>query len=233
MSDQINLEDFFSWFGGSARDGLPWQKDAVALLFDELPGHLKQNDSDWVALFRNKQDLTADIITPELLARLTGRSSEEFSQRFCLDFNVLLSDTGFDRHPALQMLMANILHETGGLLYLRELASGQAYNNRQDLENGPTEGPKYKGAGVLMLTGRYNYSRAAERLVDPKILELGVDYVAKNYPFTSAIPWIEDNDLLHICLTEGFDACCYKINGGWRGYQDRIHWYRICQRELK
>ena len=92
----------------------------------------------------------------------------------------------------------------------------------------PNDGPKYKGAGVLQLTGKYNYTRAAERLKDPKIVELGVNYTAKVYPFRSALCWIEENNLLNICLTKGFDDCCYRINGGWNGYEDRLAKYQIC-----
>ena len=29
-------------------------------------------------------------------------------------------------------------------------------------------------------------------------------------------------------LTEGFDDCCYCINGGWNGYEDRAAKYKIC-----
>ena len=36
---------------------------------------------------------------------------------------------------------------------------------------------------------------------------------ADTYPFVSAIAWIENNRLLDICLTKGFDECCYRING--------------------
>ena len=39
--------------------------------------------------------------------------------------------------------------------------------------------------------------------------------------FRSALCWIKDNDLLGICLGKGFDDCCYRINGGWNGYEDR------------
>ena len=60
----------------------------------------------------------------------------------------------------------------------------------------------------------------------------GVDYVANTYPFTSARIWIEENHLLDVCLTQGFDACCKRINGGWNGIDDRRAKYEICRREM-
>ena len=48
-----------------------------------------------------------------------------------------------------------------------------------------------------------------------------MDYVANTYPFTSAQIWIKENDLLNVCLNQGFDSCCTRINGGWNGYDDR------------
>ena len=92
------------------------------------------------------------------------------------------------------------------------------------------DGKKYKGAGVLMLTGRYNYSRAAEKLQDPLILERGWKYTTDHYPFRSALGWIEDNNLLNVCLTKGFDDCCYRINGGFNGYEDRAAKYAIAKK---
>ena len=132
------------------------------------------------------------------------------------------------------MLMANLMHETSNFYYMKEIASGWAYEGRADLGNTqPGDGPKFKGGGVLMLTGRHNYTRCSQSLGDPKIVEIGVDYLANTYPFMSAECWIKENDLLDICLTEGFDACCKRINGGWNGYEDRKTKYAICQREIK
>ena len=71
-----------------------------------------------------------------------------------------------------------------------------------------------------------------EGIDDPLIVELGASYVAEKYPFTSAISWIENNRLLDICLNDGFDACCYKINGGWNGYEKRIDLYERCRRYM-
>ena len=140
--------------------------------------------------------------------------------------------TGFDKHrDAMCMLIGNLLHETGNFRWMSEIADGSAYEMRKDLGNiYPGDGKKFKGTGVLMLTGRYNYSRAAEELHDPLIVERGWEYTANHYPFRSALTWLKDNKLLDICLTKGFDECCYRINGGWRGYDDRLKKYQIAKR---
>ena len=171
-------------------------------------------------------------LLPELMARLTRKPAGAFDSVFCNDCNRLFRETGFDEHPHCQMmLMANMMHETCNFVYMQELGSGIHYNNRSDLGNGPTDGPKYKGAGVLQLTGKYNYQRLADDINDPKVMD-GVDYVSNTYPFTSAKTWIVENDLLNICLNQGFEACCVKINGGYNGYEDRSAKYAICQREM-
>ena len=175
---------------------------------------------------------TYTIITPQVMQELTGYPHTSFDRTFCDDFNKLLMLTGFDKYKdATAMLTANLMHETGNFRWMKEIADGTAYEGRTDLGNTePGDGPKYKGAGVLMLTGRYNYTKCAEDLSDPKILERGCDYTADHYPFRSALRWIKDNKLLDVCLTKGFDECCYRINGGWNGYDDRAAKYQIAKK---
>ena len=227
---KISLPDFFAYYKGTVE-----QKEAIVLLESMMPTSLLQTDSAWVTKYREKPEPpppSEGICTPELMQRLTGFAADKFDSVFCDDCNRLFRETGFDQHPHCQMmLMANMMHETCNFVYMQEIASGEAYNNRSDLGNGPTDGPVYKGAGVLMLTGRYNYQRLAERINDPRVME-GVDYVSNTYPFTSAKVWIEENRLLDVCLHEGFDACCKRINGGWNGIDDRRAKYGICQKEM-
>lgn len=225
---QINLIDFFTYYKGT-----PEQKEGVQLLQASMPDSLLRDSSSWVRQYRKQPEVQVGVCTPDLMARLTGHAANTFDNVFCDDCNRLYAETGFSEHlNAMQMLMANMMHETCQFVYMQEIASGAAYNGRADLGNtSPGDGEKYKGAGVLQLTGKFNYQRLADGINDPKVMD-GVDYVANTYPFTSARIWIEENHLLDVCLTQGFDACCVKINGGWNGIDDRRAKYAICQREM-
>jgi len=209
---------------------LPHQIAAFNFLESKIP---EDALDEFAELYRaGPADPAKNIITPQVMQQLTGYAADRFDATFCGDFNKLLMATGFDKFDfAVAMLTANLMHETNNFIWLKELADGWAYEGRTDLGNTqPGDGPKFKGAGVLQLTGRYNYERCAEKLHDPKIVERGCDYVADQYPFRSAISWIEDNKLLDVCIHQGFDQCCYRINGGWNGYDDRLAKYKICKK---
>ena len=179
-------------------------------------------------------------ITPELMEAITGYFAKSFDDVFCNDFQEMIEITGFDQHlDALQMLTANLCHETCGFVYMKEIDSGEYLNGRQDLGNVyPGDGPKFRGCGVLQLTGRYShqrfhdYMRDHHGIDDSKIMDLGTDYSADAYPFRSAICWLLENDLLNVCLTQGFEACCVRINGGYNGYDDRCNWWAKCKQVM-
>ena len=214
--------------------GLPHQEEAWKALEARLPAHVVEK---FMEAYRNapktSQAPQGGIISLQTFEDLTGYRKELFTTTEVDDFNRLLRETGFDQDiEATRMLTANILHETANLKYMKEIADGWAYEGRSDLGNvQPGDGPKYKGAGVLQLTGRYNYSRLSKALDDSRVME-GVNYVSTTYPFMSAKTWIEENDLLWIAQNMGFDSVCHRINGGWNGYEDRLAKYQVCQRVL-
>jgi len=187
-----------------------------------------------------KPEAQPGYITVDLMQAITGHPAKSFDAAFVNDFNDMLESTGFDQHlDAMQMLMANLCHESCGFVYMKEIDSGEYLNGRKDLGNiYPGDGPKFKGCGPLQVTGRSNHQASADWLRDHrgiddgKIMDVGTDYTADHYAFSCAIPWLINNDLLNVCLKQGFEACCVKINGGYNGYDDRCAWYHKCKQVM-
>ena len=237
--DKAKWGDFWRYFNNQ-----PQQQQGIALLYDQMPESLLQEDAAWIAKYREKPPAPQGKITPDLMHQVTSYPATSFDQNFCDDFNSLLEVTGFSKHDdASQMLGANLAHESCNFVYMQEIASGEAYNGRSDLGNVyPGDGPKFKGCGPLQLTGRHNHHKFKEWLLsekkidDPKVEnnnqppEVGTAYTSNKYPFLCAVDWIERNQLLTVCLEQGFDACCYRINGGWNGIDDRRAKYKIWQK---
>ena len=124
--------------------------------------------------------------------------------------------------------LSQTAHESGGLKWLKELDSGHYLEWRTDLGNTqPGDGPKFKGAGVLQLTGRANYQKLANAVNDPKVMEIGCPYVAENYPMTSAGVWWQANDMNALCDRPDVTVrdVTLRVNGGTNGLSDRIHYY--------
>lgn len=142
------------------------------------------------------------------------------------DLNACLNRYQINTPARMRHFLSQIAHESGGLRWLKELADGSDYEYRDDLGNTqPGDGPKYKGAGAIQLTGRANYQALSQAISDPRVME-GCEYVAKTYPFTSAGFWWHNNDMNSICdAGASVEKVTRRVNGGTNGLEDREHYY--------
>ena len=99
------------------------------------------------------------------------------------------------------------------------------YANRMD--NGSTasgDGWKFRGGGILQLTGRYNYTKFAEAV--EMTAEEAVDYVRTKKGAIDSACWFWDtNNLNRWCDDMDIVGATKRINGGTIGLDDRKKHY--------
>lgn len=121
--------------------------------------------------------------------------------------------------------IAQLCHESGEFRYVREIASGEAYEGRKDLGNIlPGDGKLYKGRGLIQLTGRANYELLSDYF--------GVDFVSEpwlleepEWACRSAGWYWHTRKLNELADKEDIKRITKIINGGYNGLQDRIKYY--------
>ncbi len=119
--------------------------------------------------------------------------------------------------------IAQVGHESGSLLYSEELASGASYEGRKDLGNTQTgDGVRFKGRGLIQLTGRANYT-AFNKFSGVECID-NVHCLAKD-PMLSAEAagwfWV-DRGLPAMAERDDVRAVTKRINGGFNGLDDRV-----------
>lgn len=117
--------------------------------------------------------------------------------------------------------LAQCAHESAGMRTTVEYASGKEYEGRKDLDNThPGDGVRYKGRGLIQLTGRANYAAYGKKL--------GIDLVghpdlAAAFPAaieTAALYW-NDHNLNDAADANDIALITKRINGGLNGLQSR------------
>lgn len=191
----------------------------------------------------------ADLLTDAQLKAILPLAKEVNRKKYLPFFNKYFEEYEVNTPVRIGAFLAQIGHESGNLLYNKELASGAAYEGRKDLGNTePNDGPKFLGRSLIQITGKINYKNISD--------EVGVDFVTNpellEKPEYSALGafWFWNkyklNTYADMCLGQtnfnlktiplqrgGFEKLTRKINGGVNGYQDRLNKFLKAKEVLK
>ncbi|MYN42749.1 glycoside hydrolase family 19 protein [Duganella sp. FT109W] len=140
--------------------------------------------------------------------------------------------------PARQAsFLAQVGHESGQLQFVCELASGAAYDTgplAARLGNTPQadgDGQRYKGRGLIQITGRTNYAACAtalglDLLSQPELLEQPVSACR-------SAGWFWKTHGLNKLADAGDQiAVTRRINGGTNGLAERLALFAVAKRVL-
>jgi putative chitinase len=132
--------------------------------------------------------------------------------------------------------LSQVFHESGGFQYMREIwgptAAQAGYEGRTDLGNTqPGDGSRFRGRGLIQLTGRANYAQFSK--------DMGVDFIEKpelveNPPYAIMVAgWYWDSrNINKLADQDDSKAVTRAINGGLNGYSDRIKYLERAKKTL-
>ncbi|MGX0036200.1 putative chitinase/LysM repeat protein [Staphylococcus auricularis] len=168
----------------------------------------------------------AQLVTMDQLQRF-GWNAEDLNEHFLNDLNHALHRYQINTPPRIQHFMAQVGEESSLGQFRTELVDGTGYEGVEEIGNTqPGDGPKYKGGGYIQLTGRSNYTAFSQSMGDPEILNQGTNYVAENYPWSSAA-WFWDSRNINSTVDNGGSVADVTqiVNGGQNGYDERLRLY--------
>ncbi len=123
-----------------------------------------------------------------------------------------------------QYFIGQLLHESMGFTRLVEVGSGEAYEGRTSLGNTePGDGKRYKGRGLIQLTGRYNY-RKYGRLIDEDLEDNPQLAADPDIAVAVAISFWLNSGAQQAAINADFRRVTYLINGGYNHWEDRLVW---------
>jgi len=191
---------------------------------------------------------TLSMLTVDKLQQMTGgKPNISNMQSIILSLHEFGERYGLDQPHRLVHFLAQLMHESGGFRYDREVwgptDAQKRYEGRQDLGNTqPGDGSKFRGYGPIQLTGRSNVEEFYLWCIDagleppdftqtPNLINTdpyeglsAIWYWDKGNPTGKSLNLYADkNDIENITR---------RINGGLNGYSDRLHCYDRCSLSL-
>lgn len=147
---------------------------------------------------------------------------------FLAPLNAAMTEYQINTAARQAAFIAQCGHESGSFVYMEELATGQAYEGRKDLGNTEKgDGVRFKGRGIIQITGRANYAAASLALFgDDRLLQFPELLEDPTIACRSAGWFWKTRGLNELADVGDFKRITKRINGGYNGMEDRLAHYQ-------
>ena len=233
---KLTLEGFKNFFKYYNQE--EHQIKAIETLYGDISDELLDESSEWITQYRNKAEPETGSnvwpISKEQMGLIMGCSPASLPDSLMDDFAHCVRIYNMDE-VSVAYFLGQCGHESAGLRYPVEIASGEAYEGRTDLGNiYPGDGVMFAGTGWIQVTGRYNHQAFSDYLLkkgefDPKIMEVGKTYTSEKYPWSISGHWWWANNMNEVCAgNPPVDRVGQRVNGRYlpNGYEDRREYTR-------
>ena len=172
------------------------------------------------------------MITKQQLKNIMPNALSKNIDMYLPFLNDLMPKFGINTRLRVCHFLAQIAHESGQLRYSQEIASGKAYDTGRlavALGNTPAadgDGQKYKGRGLIQLTGTANYRRFNEYLKmnfegETDVLENPEIVSTPYYAVMTACWFFKVSGCLALADKDDVRAVTKRVNGGLNGFAQR------------
>lgn len=177
------------------------------------------------------------MITESELQKIYPLAGRGRIATFLQPLNAAMAEFDINTPARQASFLAQIGHESGQLQFVRELASGAAYDTgplAARLGNTPQadgDGQLYKGRGLIQITGRSNYTACGlalglNLLASPELLEQPV------HACRSAAWYWKTRGLNALADAGDQVAITRRVNGGANGLAERLALFEVAKRVL-
>jgi putative chitinase len=183
-----------------------------------LPTNTEKELAEWLPLL-NELLPQYEIDTPVRVAAFLSQTGHE-----SMDFRVLSENLNYGTNGLLTTF-SKYFSKAEAVEYARKPAkiANRVYSGRMgNGDESSGDGWKFRGRGILQVTGRANYERCSKTLFsDGTLLENPDLLLQKQYALRSALEYWATNSLNAVSDKGDVSALTRRVNGGLHGLADR------------
>lgn len=165
---------------------------------------------------------SAQYMTGEQLIQIAGsKAPSDRLRQLASSVNDVLNHYQINTPLRICHFIAQVAHESDCFNAMEEYASGEDYEGRDDLGNTqPGDGVRFKGRGLMQLTGRANYAEFSKAMNQDFIAQ---PQLVGQIPFAIWVAgWYwHSRQLNEYADRDDLEGVTVRVNGGYNGLEDR------------